>query len=59
MNNTTLQLDNETNVVIKPNGDVLFFQKDIVTNENQIIVITEDDVQKLIKFLTINHINKI
>ena len=59
MNNTTLQLDNETNVVIKPNGNVLFFQKDIVTNENQIIVITEDDVQKLIKFLTINHINKI
>ena len=59
MNNTTLQLDNETNVVIKPNGNVLFFQKDIVTKENQIIVITEDDVQKLIKFLTINHINKI
>ena len=59
MNNTTLQLDNETNVVIKPNGNVLFFQKDIVTKEGQIIVITEDDVQKLIKFLTINHINKI
>ena len=59
MNNTLLNVDDKTNVVIKSNGNVIFLQKDMVTGNSQIVVIADKDIEKLVKFLQENHLNKI